>query len=102
MITPETTPEEIFHCFRAEMRDRIAAGDRIAVMMDMETAVAVFDAVQLVLLYGDEFSRTSKPLRTYAHRLQRELSTSPGIAESCRRGWLQQYNQVRHATAAGT
>ncbi len=84
----------------AEMKARCIDKENVELTMDVGTAASVFAMLQLALRHPRaRVGIAAVQCRIVAAGLQESLSTTPAIAEACRRGWLAQYDGGDHAKA---
>jgi hypothetical protein len=82
----------------AEMKARLLAQEQVEITMDVGTAASVFAMLQLALRHPSARRNVAAVTSSViAACIQETLSTTPAIAEACRRGWLAEYDGGSHA-----
>jgi hypothetical protein len=90
--------KQLGDCYVAEMKARVLDKENVEITMDVGTATSVFAMLQLALRHPMASGMLAAVhCRIVAAGIQETLATTPAIAEACRRGWLAEYDGVRHA-----
>lgn len=92
------TFDELGQLYSAEMTDRLRNGESVAIEMDVAMAASMLALLQLALRHPEmRTGAVATHARLVSILLQQQLSRTPAIAESCRRGWLRQFDEASHA-----
>jgi hypothetical protein len=90
--------KQLGDCYVAEMKARVLAQENVEITLDVGTAASVFAILQLALRHPGLIGNVAAVhVRVVAAGIQETLSTTPAIAEACRRGWLTQIHEVPYA-----
>jgi hypothetical protein len=93
LIDHNTPEEELFHAFCDELDWRTSMGEHVALEVPISVAMSALAALQLILRHPGVCGTCRDDVRLVAETMEKIVARTPAIAETCRRGWLPEYDR---------
>jgi hypothetical protein len=91
-----TSDEKVREALIREIQERMREGEHVEIDLNFTASLVVLTALQIEIRCG-RFKGVALTLaRDVAATIEKRLSTSPGLAEYCERGWSRPLKRIAH------
>jgi len=96
-MNADTPYDVLFEEYASEMNERTARGEILELRIPLSAAISTLAMLQLAFRSATPYENGTREALSVAQLIQQTACTTPAIAETIRRGWLEQYDVVHHA-----